>query len=260
MRFCAAVRDDDLLEILKEYPEDWAVEAIARREKISARISRAVIGTGKKQAGRMLIENESADIDETLCFEIISRAYEVPEWQEPLARRKNLSQRAAKSLIEFADRKVRDILIAREDYDKETIEEISEIFRRRLQFVAGEEVLASEKPAERALRLYKEGKLDEDALTDSLAMMEKDFLYTAIACLTRLDTETVRKVFDLNAARPVIALCWQAGLSMRFALQLQKDVMRLPPKELVYPRGGTDFPFTAEEMVSYLELVGIKLN
>lgn len=260
LRFCAAVRDEDLLEILKGYPEDWAVEAIASREKVSTKVSRAVIGTGQKKAGRMLIENEEADINEELCLEIIARAYEVPEWQEPLARRKKLSERAAKALIEFSDAKVRDILVAREDFDKETIEEISEIFRRRLQFVAGEETVVSEKPAEKALRLYKEGRLDESALTDSLAMMDKDFLYVAMACLARFDTAAVRKIFDLNAARPVIALCWQAGLSMRFALQLQKDVMRLPPKELVYPRGGTDFPFSAEEMASCLELVGITLD
>lgn len=258
LRFCTAARDEDLLEILKDHPEDWAVEAIARRKKVSGTVSRAVIGVGKWLPGKVLLENEGADIPEDLCFEIIARAYEAPEWQEALARRRSLSQQAAKILIEYADRTVRDILVAREDFDKETLNEISEVFRRRLSFSAKEDTAGiKESPKDKALRLYKAGALDEALLTDSLTTMEPAFLYAALSCLSRIEMSLVKKIFDLRAAGPVVALCWRAGLSMRFALQIQKDVLRLPPKELVYPRGGTDYPFSAEEMQGNLVLAGV---
>ena len=47
-------------------------------------------------------------------------------------------------------------------------------------------------------------------------------------------------------------------LSMRLALKLQQTLGRVPHTALIYPRGGTDYPLTEEQMRWQLDAIGIK--
>jgi hypothetical protein len=47
---------------------------------------------------------------------------------------------------------------------------------------------------------------------------------------------------------------------MRMALQLQKDAGFVPPKEIIYPKGGTDYPLSDEDMIWQLEFLGLKAS
>ena len=89
-------------------------------------------------------------------------------------------------------------------------------------------------------------------------MRDRDFVYAALALLAGTDVVTVEKICSLRAAKPVVALSWQAKLSMRFALRLQKELAQVQPKDLIYPREGTDYPLTHDELVWQLDFFGIK--
>jgi hypothetical protein len=73
-----------------------------------------------------------------------------------------------------------------------------------------------------------------------------------------MDVTAIEKVLNLKAAKPIVAVSRRAGLSMRMALQLQKEMGQVPPKELLYPRGGTDYPMDDEELAKQLEFLGLK--
>jgi hypothetical protein len=62
----------------------------------------------------------------------------------------------------------------------------------------------------------------------------------------------------LKAPKPIVAVCWRAGLSMRFALLLQQQLGQVQPTELLYPRGGTDYPLTKDELLWQLNFLGLK--
>jgi hypothetical protein len=62
----------------------------------------------------------------------------------------------------------------------------------------------------------------------------------------------------LKAPKPIIALTWHANLTMRLALQLQKELGQVAPKEIIYPKNGTDYPMTKEELNWQLEFLGVK--
>lgn len=257
LRFCAAVSDEDLIDILKEHPSGWAVEAIAGRARVSDKVSRAVIRTDHRPAGVMLLNNRGAQISAKTLQAVIEKARLYPEWQKPVAVHKMLSSDMAAALAEFADASVRDILVKRSDFDEQAVEGIAAVFRRRLEF-AGEQERSAEDPEKKVVRLEKAGDLSEDAISDALAMGEKEFVYTAIARRAKTSVAMVKKVFDMHAPKPIVALCWRAELSMRFALQLQKELGRVPAKDLLYPRGGTDYPLTRDELVWQLEFLGLK--
>ena len=58
----------------------------------------------------------------------------------------------------------------------------------------------------------------------------------------------MEKVGESKSARGVTAVCWKAGLSMRFATQLQIRYAFIAPTAALNPSGGDKFPLTPEEM------------
>lgn len=256
LRFCAALSDEDIVEILKGHPAAWAVTAVAARERLSAPLAQAVIDTECYPAGAVLIRNEGALINDMLLEQIVERARTLPEWHKPIAMRKNLTPAAVRALAEFVDSSIRDILTSRGDLDPQTAEEVSAVFRRRLEFSAkgGDD---KESIASRVARLAAAGSLTEDVIADALGMQDRAFVLGALAHLARAESSDIGKILDMRAPKPIVALCWKAGMSMRLALALQKGIGQVAPREILYPRNGTDFPMSEEDMRWQIEFLGL---
>lgn len=261
LKFCAALPDDVLLDILKSAPESWVVQAIAGRKKVSEPVSIAVIDTGDMDGGKILLSNSGADLGRELLMDIVERARAIPAWQEPLALRKGLPPMAARALAEFAEDRVRQILVRENLLDGRTTRQVADIVRRRLHFAAGTRIAREENretPYDRAVTLARQGKLDDALIADALGMREEDFVVAAIACRAKAGIPAVRRILSLRAAKPIVALCWRAGLPMRFALALQQEMGRVPVRELIYPRDGTDYPFSEGEMSAMLDFLNVQ--
>ena len=257
LRYCAALADEDLLDILKDHPASWAVEAIAQRQTVSPKVSRAVIKTQNRPAGVLLLTNTGAQITRDTLTEIVASAHKFPEWQKPAALNRNLPADLAQQLASFADASVRDILLKREDFDEQTVEGIAEVFRRRLAFAADEE-RSPHSSSERVKQLAKKRALNEDSISDALAMRDRAFVYAAFAHLAKTTPADIERIFALKAPKPIVALCWRTGMPMRLALRLQQELGQVPLKELLYPRGGVEYPLTEAEMKWQLEFLGLK--
>ena len=257
LRFCAAVPDEDLIEILKGSAQPWAASAVAGRSTLGALVSGAVIGTKDLAAGAILLGNIGAEIAEDTLQLVVEMAEETVGWQTPLAGHAKLPAAMVRALAEFADDSVKDILMGRKDFDAETIKDITATFKRRLDFAVEQAAHADEKPVKRVVREAKQGELDDEKITDALAMRDYDFVYAALALAVRSKPEEIRKIIDLHAPKPIIALCWAAGMKMRFALQMQQGPGQVQPGDLIYPKDGTDYPMTDEELNWQLEFLGL---
>ena len=229
LRFCAALSDEDLLDILKNHPASWVIEAIASRQNVSDDVSEAVIETKDAHGGAELIGNETASLSESLLHTIVEMARHTKEWQKPMAVRKSLPVSIARELAEFVDASVRELLLKRGDFDESTTEEIAAVFRRRVDFAEERE---DEDPQERLKRLIKEDNLTEETISDALAMRDREFVAAALAHMVKTHPEKISNIFEMKAAKPIVALSWYAGLSMRMALQLQKEAGHVNPKDI----------------------------
>lgn len=256
LRFCAALPDEDLLDILRGHPEDWAVEAIAGRKNVPEQISAAVIETHSRPGGVALINNNGAAISELVLEHIVARSREFTEWQKPLASRAQLPVSIAKKLAEFVDASVRDLLLEGGSFTEGETEEIAAVFRRRVDFVSEEET-RDEDIAERIERLENAGRLNEQTLSDALAMREREFVVAGLARLVKTSPETVQSIVDARAPKSIVVLCWKADLSMRFALELQKSLCNIHHKNLIYPKDGSDYPLSEGEILWQLEFLGL---
>ena len=134
LKFCAALPDDVLLDILKSTPESWVVQAIAGRKAVSEPVSIAVVDTQDTEAGKILLSIPGAELGRELLMEIVERAHAIPAWQEPLALRKGLPPQVAKALADFAGDHVRHILVRENLLDGRTTRQVAEIVHRRLNF------------------------------------------------------------------------------------------------------------------------------
>lgn len=258
LRFCTALSDNALVEILQTHPAHWAAEAVARRKELSDLVSEAVIKTGNRKAGQYLIENTGANIVPSLLETIIVRAREYPEWHKPLASRAALTPLMAQKLAVYVDKSVRKILIERSDLDDDTIEKISNVMKRRIER-HDDGLQTAEDPVDRARQMYAAKSITEQVLSDAIAMRDVKFVMAALAFLAGTSLGNIEKVFDVKAPKSICAIAWKAGLSMRFALQLQQTLGAVPVKQLIYPRDGINYPLTEEELKWQLDMIGIPI-
>ncbi|MFH1158798.1 MAG: DUF2336 domain-containing protein [Pseudomonadota bacterium] len=255
LRFCVALADEDLLEIIADHPEAWVISAIAGRPAVSHRVSDAVVGTGDIPASAALVRNTGALFTDETLRKIIDLSRDYPDWHEPIAVRKELSLELARRLAGFVSESVLGVLERREDFDPATRREIVDIVKRRIEF--HRLGLREESSESKVARYAKEGKITSGVIQDALAWQDHKFVLLALAHLSKIHPIVVGKMLHSGSAKPIVALCWKARMPMRVALELQRCYARLQPNEYLYAKGGTDYPMAPAEIKWQLEFYGV---
>lgn len=257
LRFCVALEDADLLDILANHPESWVISAIARRPTVSEQVSDAVFETRDRPANKELLGNAGAAIAEATLQKIIESAPEFPEWHEPLVGRKELSLDLVHKMAGFVSTSVMSLLERRSDFDLTMRKEIADIVKRRIEFQRQD---APYEPPEKKLERYvKDNRLTAGVIQDALAWQDHKFVLLAMAYASKIHPIVVEKMLRSGSAKPIIALCWKARMPMRLAVELQRSYARLQPKEFMYAKGGTDYPMEPAEIKWQLDFYGIDL-
>lgn len=253
LRQCIALEDAELLDILSGHPEPWVVSAIAARPEVSEQVSDAVFETGDAPGTAVLLSNSGARISAATLQKIVDRAKLYPEWHRSLALRPELTVDISLQVAGFVSRAILDVLKERSDLDAPTRRGVADIVARRMAYVAEPELAPDKKVA-----LYaKEKRLTPEAVQDALAWQEREFALLALAKLSGIPPETVEKMVAAGA-KPIVALCWKAQMPVRMCVDVQRYAGRLQPKGLLYPRGGTDYPLSPDEIAWQLEFFGVK--
>lgn len=255
LRFCVALSDDELLDILKHHPADWVVSAVAARPTVSAPVSEAIVQTGDIPGTAVLLNNAGANIGPATLHKIIEHARHVPEWRQPIALRKEISLDLARQLAGFVDEAVLNVLEKRSDFDAATKAGIAAVVKRRMDFAREGNL---ESPIEKVKRFATSGALSADVIQDALAWHEDEFVILALAQLSQIHPQVVKKMLSLGIPKPVVALCWRAKVPMRLCVELQKHAAKIPPQEIMNARGGSDYPMPPADIKWQLEFFGIK--
>lgn len=255
LRFCLALADEEMLEILKGHPESWVVQAIAGRPEVSEAVSDAVFETGDVPGTAVLLNNSGAHISEATLQKIVERARGVPEWHKPVAMRRELSVELARRLTGYVNATILDVLKKRSDFDAATRAGIAAVVQRRIEYMREGSIRES---AEQKIERYAEAKkLTADVLLDALSWQEMDFAILALSKMSNIPPATVRRMLTAGP-KPIVALCWKAGITPRVCVDIQRLAGRLQPRELLYPKGGTDYPLTPVDIRWQLEFFGVR--
>lgn len=256
LRFCVALADDDLLDILSRHPEPWMISAIAGRPVVSDDVSGAVFNTGDLAATGVLINNKGASLSGETLQKIIDKARDMPEWHQSVALRPELTVDLAQQMAGFVGEAVLTVLEKRSDFDAPTRHQVADIVKRRLAYQRA----GGETGAAKVARYLQDGTLTAEVIHDAAVWQDWDFFYTAMGVRANIDPDIVRRMMTGGAAKPLITACYCAQIPMRMCIEFQRIVGKLQPKNLVYAKGGTDYPLTPEDMTWQLEFFGIRMQ
>jgi len=264
--------EEDLLDIIMMGPVAGALSAIAWRRDVSPSVADAIARSDDEAAVTALLANPSAQIREETLDRIIDDAPRHEPWHAPLVRRPKLPARAVARLASFVADNLLKVLQQRDDLDPEAARRLAEAVRERV--ASGEvkprvgpvdlwadevvEEKPAERPTDRAARLNKEGKLTEKLLDGSLSEGDRAFVMAGLGELAGVPLGTVDRIMTTHSPRAVTALVWRAGLSMRFAKQVQLRLAQIPPKSALNARDGVHFPMSEDEMRWQLEFFGVE--
>lgn len=272
LEFSPVLTDELLLEIIESGPAKGALGAISRRDEVSETVSDAVVGTDDIEAIGELLSNSSAQIREEALDDLIDRAEGIELWQAPLIGRPHLTSRAASRLAHFVADNLLDVLQARTDLDKETLEAVKTAVHRRVSH-DGEEsesgpggngapkedaplLLDGELPLALAERLLESGKLDAKVLKNAIQANDLCLVLAALTVRSSVTQDVVKKVFSGQNPKGIIALTWRSNLSMEMAVLMQERIGRIPPIEVLGPKSDGSFPLSEDEMKWQLEFFG----
>jgi uncharacterized protein (DUF2336 family) len=247
LKFCTAVSNETLVDILIQHPESWVVEAIASRQDIHMDVAGAVVETNQTKAGKILIENKTAQISDEAIDKILRQAPEKPEWHKPLALQTHLPARVMREIITFVDSSIQKLIFERTDMATDMRNELMDTVSRRVNFLVDEKGNRIT-PEEKASLLMKQDKLDDDAIRDALALREYDFVYHGLALKSDIPLTVVKKMIETQSAKASTAVVWKANMSMRTALEIQKTIAKIQPRELIYPKNGDEFPIADSDL------------
>ncbi|CAO3419041.1 DUF2336 domain-containing protein [Azospirillum endophyticum] len=272
--------EEDLADIIMKGPVRGAMTAIASRQNVTASVADAIARSDDEAAVTTLLGNPSAQIREETLDRILDQAPQHEPWHSPLVRRPRLPARAVMRLASFVADNLLKVLQDRDDLAPDAARGLVEVVRQRVEQAAGaapglplgpvdfgEEATGGvaagpekpvERPGDKAARLNKEGKLTEKLIEGSMVEGDRGFVMAALAELSQIPLPVVDRIVATHAPRAVTALVWRAGLTMRFARQVQLRLAQIPPKTALNARDGTHYPMTDEEMRWQLEFFGVE--
>lgn len=251
LQYSPLLQDEDLLEIIRITKADGALEAIAKRADVSPDVADAIARGGDNAAVDALLANTSAQIREELLDHLIDRAPGIPLWHEPLVRRPQLSDHAIRRIAGFVAASLVAVLAMRNDLDPETADALAAQVR---DSVRNDEAL-EEDAATQVRRLHAEGSLTEETIDEAVVAGRRDFVIAALALLGDLPVATVERMMALGNAKMATAAVWKAGLGMRLAVKVQSRIAKIPSRQVLYARNGTDYPISDQELAEQIEMV-----
>jgi uncharacterized protein (DUF2336 family) len=257
LEYSPLLSDADLMEIIATAKAEEVLGAIARRRPLDADVSDAIVSSLDISAIAALLANPDAKIREKTLDALAAQAEKIQSWHVPIVLRADLSRRAIARIASFVGTSLIEQLVARYGLDPEVERELNRELRTRLQDEGKAQNVARDGAARDVAAAKAAGKLEETFVDAAANAGQREVVILSLATLGNVPEPTVRKIFASRSAKPVTALVWHAGLSMRVAFRIQNFVMKLKAGELLPARAGVHFPMTEDEMrwhLNYFEV------
>ena len=253
LEYSPLLGDDDLREIIATTQVKGALTAIAQRRQVSGTVADEVAATLDIPAVAALLANKNAQIREDTLDRIIDHAEKIEAWHEPVAMRPSLSLRVLKRIAGFVASSLVEAMVREHELDDDLAADLLRNVRRRIsdEGIGDEE---RDSAARAAKKMFDAGALDENAVSEAIDLNRRDMAVHCTALLAEMPARRVYRIIESRNGRAITALVWKAGLGMRTALRMQRDIAHVPPAQIVNAKNGFDYPCTDQEMIDHLAL------
>lgn len=251
MLACSPVlTEDDLVAIVSTCPAPGAREAIARRARVSERLSHAIVQSADTAAVAALLANPNAQIREDTLDAILDAAPEHESWHQPLVLRAGLPVAAMRRIAGFMAAALVEQMIARHGVEPAVASDLLRRVEQRLNHAGS--LSEAESTAVQAAAVLHAGRLS-DAWVRRMVVEGRIGLVTAVLGLAAdIGIPAAQRIMASGSARAVMALCWAAQLPAATAEALQRLIARIPETERLAQTSGGLYPLPATQMVEIL--------
>ena len=172
------LRDMDLIEVIRHRTLEHQL-AVAIRERVSEKVSDALVETGEESVIRTLLKNSGAEISNKTMAYLVEQSRRVDSFREPIVHREDLDPKLAKRMFLWVSAAMRQFIIQNYKLDDATVDDLlEEVARETVQAHDGERASSS---SELAKSLEEEGMVSNKMLVRALKQGEIP-LFVSLFC------------------------------------------------------------------------------
>lgn len=141
IQFSEVLSEKDLIEIVRTQSGDRQV-AVASRDTVPAAVSDSLVEFGNEEAVVALVQNEGADLNESVMHKVVDKFGDVEAIQEPLVHRTRLPIAVSERLVARVSDKLKEYLVTHHELPADLASDLVMQSRERatLGLVSGDKI------------------------------------------------------------------------------------------------------------------------
>jgi len=211
LQFSQVLTDADLIEIVQSLNRAKQ-RAVAKRSKVSAAVSAALVDHGDSEAVIELLRNTGAVIDEPSLIQAVQKHGQDDAVMRPLIDRSELPLTVAERLVTRVSEEMRRVLVLRHKMSDDLAQSLTRRTRERVTVGMLNPGIGDAEVQRIVTQLRTEGRLTPSLLLRMLCEGDLRFFEAAMAALAGIPWLNAARLIHDAGQRGLSALCRAAGL------------------------------------------------
>ena len=211
LRYSEVLTEDDLIDIIQTRSTD-AHSVIAKRRRVSEKVSDALVATRERDVVSVLVRNAGAEISEQTFDRVLNDFGADTDIQEGIVYRPSLPLRTVERLVSLVSDHLRDYLIANHDLPPH----MANALVQETQEQAVAQVLGADQQTRdvegMVNQMFENDRLTPGVVFKALETGDLAFFEYAMAARAKIAVETARQLMLDSGASGFLALYRQAQM------------------------------------------------
>lgn len=256
LQYSVVLTDADLIEIVQSLNRSKQ-RAIARRARVSAAVSAALVDHGDSEVVIELLRNTGATIEEPALVQVVQQHGENDQVMRPLVDRSELPLTVAERLVHRVSEEMRRVLVLRHKMSDDLASSLTRRTRERVTVGLLSPGITDAEVQRIVAQLRVEGRLTPSLLLRMLCEGDLRFFEAAMATLAGIPWLNAARLIHDAGQRGLSALCRAAGLPEQIfpAIHAALIVARETPHDARDDDRERQARRSIERMVTQVELI-----
>lgn len=211
LQYSVVLTDADLIEIVTTLNRAKQ-QAVARRARVSAAVSAALVDHGDSDVAIELLRNTGATIEEPALMQLVQKHGTDDRVMQPLVDRSELPVTVAERLVTRVSEEMRRVLVLRHNMSDDLATSLTTRSRERVTVGLLKPGISDAEVQRIVTQLRAEGRLTPSLLLRMLCEGDLRFFEAAMATLAGIPWLNAARLIHDAGQRGLAALCRAAGL------------------------------------------------
>lgn len=256
LQFSAVLTDADLIDIVQTLNRSKQ-RAVAKRSRVSAAVSAALVDHGDSEVVIELLRNTGATIEEPALIQAVQKHGNDEQVMRPLVDRAELPLTVAERLVTKVSEEMRRVLVLRHKMSDDLAQSLTRRTRERVTVGMLNPGISDTEVQRIVAQLRTEGRLTPSLLLRMLCEGDLRFFEAAMATLAGIPWLNAARLIHDAGQRGLAALCRASGLPDQLYPAVAAALM--VARETAHDAGEDDRERHArrsiERMVTQVELI-----